>query len=105
MAFGVGGVVWNIGGWEFDLCLLLAGWVAGGEVGGERVFEVLFLHLIDERWKRGEGGENMVVYRECDLGRLLERGGEGYTEELSWANKESDVALIREIVVMFQCCY
>lgn len=55
-ADGVG----DVGCGEFELGLLLEGWVGGGGVGAEGVDEVLFVLLVDLEGERGQGGEDVV---------------------------------------------
>lgn len=88
MALGVGGVVWDLGGGEFELGFLLGGWVAGGGEGGEGVEEVLLVVLLDEGGEGLERGQDVVGYGEGELLRGLDVGGEGDAVELSRAGGE-----------------
>ena len=77
-------IVWNISCGELDLGLLLLRDIGRGPVGRKGIKEVLLVLLIDSGWKRGEGGENVVIYGKSLLGRWCERSRQGDAIELGW---------------------
>lgn len=57
------GVVWDVGGGEFELGFLLERGVGGGNEGAEGVLEILLVILVDGGGERLQGGEDGV--RDC----------------------------------------
>ena len=85
LAFGVEGVVCDVGGRELELGFLLGRGVGGEVVGGKGVDEELPVLLVDFGWERGESGEDVEGYGKGELGGGSEGGWKRGAVELGGA--------------------